>query len=321
MLPTLFRSPISALVFLLLNLCAFSAHANFDDRFQPYGTNYAIIQATDGDERAIEVGYSFKYIIYNCELWGKETAVEEFLSCPSNNKARFFFSYTGEFDFYMGTRDSGPVINRVSNPAFHLKFVDTDETNPIIDWIDFGIEHRSNGQVVDANLVDNTPGSPTFGQTLTQIQFNQGDHKYFDTISRGANYLSAAIGFDTEKYGDLSLSVKAYLTNDSNITWGPLAGTDTSIRDYDILNINYAYKQTTPWNSVPEITYTLEYVVGKEGFDTDSADIGIIFPLKFEGLNGWRIPWYLRMHIGPMDRLSDYTQERNSIGFGTAFSF
>ncbi len=36
------------------------------------------------------------------------------------DKTYFSFSYNGQFDFYAGTRDSGPVINRKSNTSFNV---------------------------------------------------------------------------------------------------------------------------------------------------------------------------------------------------------
>ena len=292
-----------------------ASEGTFSERFQPYDTNYALMQGTKDDERAVEVQYSFKYLFYNCEFWEAESLV----GCTSNNKAKLFFSYTGEFDFYMGTRESGPVINRVSNPALHFRVDDTDE-NPIIDWVDFGVEHRSNGQVVDVNEVDNDPASPTFGQFLTQIEYQAGNHKYFDTLSRSANYINLAMGVETDATRRIKFSYKFYFNDDSNITWGPLAGTDTEIDDYDLLNIDYSETFDIGFQHFPELTFGVEYVIGREGFDTDSVDINLIIPWEMDG-KGWQIPFLIRAHIGPMDRLSDYTQSRNSIGFGVAFSY
>ena len=58
-------------------------------------------------------------------------------------------------------------------------------------YLDLGLfEHRSNGQVTEADEKITDPTSADFGRYKTQIAFENDDHEYFDGLSRGANYLS-----------------------------------------------------------------------------------------------------------------------------------
>lgn len=306
----------TVLAILMCSACGSAIAEGFSNRFEPLGMNYALPQWTDGDEWAMEVNYSFKYTLFNCELWA-ETPL---LGCKSDDDVRFnfYFKYNGEFDFYADSRESGPVINRTSNPAFHLLFKLKDRKN--IEWFDIGIEHRSDGQVVDANDKDTDPGSPTFGQYLTQIAYQNDNHKYFDYLSRGANYLSLSVGGKFGNGGKFSLSGKVYdSSEESYITWGELAGEDVKFKDYDLIRLNVSKAFKLDSLKFPVVTLGAEYTVGLEGFNTDSIDINLITPWR--STSGWEIPILIRAHFGPMDRLSDYTQERNSIGVGVAFSY
>lgn len=308
---------------LILAAAAPAAVADFLDRFKPHGRfdNYAVFQDTDGDDASLQARYSFKYNFFDCEV-GYRADEERLTTCGDSARAKFYgyFSYTGEFDFYMGTRDSSPVINRSSNPAIHGLWEFTDDSG-LFDWIDVGIEHRSNGQVIDADERDDRPGSPTAGQFLTEIEFQDGNREYFDAISRSANYLSFTIGRHPGRSFGWHLGYKYYVSDESDITWGELAGKDVSIEDYDILRLGYSdtFGLGNTRAGFNEITVVAEYVLGRELGDTDSLDLAIVFP--YETDDGWDIPWTLRIHSGPMERLSNYTESIDSVGLGVTFSY
>ncbi|MDH5425086.1 MAG: hypothetical protein OEY29_08845 [Gammaproteobacteria bacterium] len=299
-----------------------SAYAGeFSNRFMPNDMNYALSQWTADDEWAAEVQYSFKYIFYNCILHNEK----DLFGCDKNakGKAHLYLKYTGEFDFYAGSRESGPVINRTSNIALQLRWDMQDSSKFIkyIEWYDIGFEHRSDGQVTDANLTDDDPLSATFGQYLAEIEYQNDNHEYFDTLSRGADYISLSFGGPLSESVNYSFKYKIYDSGEeSNITWGELAGTDTDFADYDLLTFSLSKKISTGNKYAGNIlTLTADYTAGRGGMDTDSIDISLIIPLKSE--DGWDIPLLIRAHAGPMDRLSDYTRSRDSVGVGLAFSF
>jgi hypothetical protein len=299
-------------------------------RFKPYGLNYGIWQFTEDDEQALEVQYSFKYALYDCQRYNEKG----WFGCGKDARTKLsgFFSYTGKFDFYMFTRNSSPVINRTSNPALHAN-LEHEHNNGLFAWGDLGIEHRSNGQVVEVNTKDTNPASPTFGQYQTEIEYQKGNHEYFDRLSRDANYFNLAIGvkrmsepnpkaiwLDRKTETNLDLGVKLYFTDDSDVTWGKYAGTGSRFKDFDLVRLRAHHTVKGLHNKFPEIIVGLEYLIGRKAFSTDSLDLYLIAPFISKN-GGWEIPLMLKGHLGPMDRLSDYTRSVNSIGVGLVFSY
>lgn len=310
---------ISILLLLLLTATELLAES-LGERFGAYDKNYALAQWTEGDEWAIEAQYSFKYKLFNCDLLNRPTV----LGCREDAKTDIdvYFKYTGIFDFYAGSRESGPVINRLSNPGIHVRWVYKDPLREI-NWYDIGIEHRSNGQTTDANDVDDNPASPTFGRYIADIEYDKENHKYFDTISRGANYISLSMGGLLNDNIDYVLSAKIYdSSEESQITWGRLAGRKVNYKDYDIININLKKEFCTGngFDHIDKITFGVDYRVGLKGLSSDSIDIYMIAPWATES-KGWELPIFVKAHYGPMERLSDYTNSINSLGFGFALSY
>lgn len=277
--------------------------------------NYAIWKFTSGDESAINVQYSFKYDLYRVH--------------PEKGSS-VYLSYTGKFDFYMFTRNSSPVINRTSNPAVHYRYTTHVEDGNQY-WLDFGVEHRSNGQVTDAGAKDENPASPTYGKYLAQIEYEKGNHKYSDGISRDSNYVSFTPGWrrmalrgdsDKDKYDrdKLEIETKAYFSQDAEVTWGPYAGTRRRFSDYDIAAIHYAHTELFNGRHIKDITAGFDYDIGAKGLATDSIDLFLIVPLYWEK-GAWKLPFMVMSHLGPMDRLANYTQSTRSIGFGLALGY
>lgn len=304
------------------------------ERFRSYQPNYAIWQQTDGDEDSLEAHYSFRYLFSEPDCMtpyrANRRTARETLKCikKHNRRKEFFFTFTGEFDFYVSSRDSGPVINRISNPALHFRKYLGKSTNlgaMSLRWLDLGLEHRSNGQVVEADVTIDDPGSADFGRFRTQVEFESNNHEYFDALSRSANYLSIEGKFQVGKYYDqdeslcdttakcmqLYVSVKPFYSNvEADVTWGSLANTDVTFSDYDRLRIIAANK------FADDVELSLEWTIGDEGFDTDSININLGYPISVWGM---KLPLYIRYHHGPMNTLSDYTREQNAWGIGLRF--
>lgn len=292
-------------------------------RFMPYDRSYAIWQWTESDDQAMEVQYSLKYILYDCRGDGDE----HLFGCCNDDasKLNLFFSYTGQFDFYVGTRGSGPVINRLSNPALHLSYDKLKEKSENPDqtkWsVDLSVEHRSNGQVVDPREVDSDPASPSFGKYKTQIEYENHNREYFDRISRGSNYFKLAWLHNLpETEADIELSGKAYFTNESAVTWGKYASSNVKFSDFDLFQIKLRDQVFTSYSHIPTTIVALEYTIGEKGFATDSLDVFLTFPF-FSHRNGWSLPFFVKAHTGPMERLSDYSRPTRSIGVGLSFLY
>src|SRR5712691_2744880 len=139
-------------------------------RFSAYEPNYAVWRHASGDENAIRVHYSFRHLFtapdcmsaYRRENtsaeWKdmsaehKKATAEAALECLNSYDSRYqiFLSFTGEFDFYMTTRDSSPVINRVSSPGLHYRRYTPASGWLQMKWWDVAVEHKSDGQATDA---------------------------------------------------------------------------------------------------------------------------------------------------------------------------
>jgi outer membrane phospholipase A len=291
------------------------------ERFGQYGDNYAIYDTMRNsgwaahDESAIRAHYSLKFTFCGPQFDRRREANGPTnpgprgpTLCPQGEKSsqvELFAAYTGEFDFYLGTRQSGPVINRLSNPGLfariplRLYFPALSHQN---DHVEIGVEHRSNGQVTEVT-------EPRDSERA-QAAYDARDRFYFDTVSRGANYVSvaarkySAFGDDrVELHGKLRL----YWNQDSAVTWGPLAKSGRKVSDYDRVQLMAAFQQPG-WGR-----WELEWRVGDRGLSTDSFNLGWQY-------GSGSFPLYVRLHYGPFNTLSNYTQRQDSFGVGLRFA-
>ncbi|MEW8026632.1 MAG: hypothetical protein AB2792_14625 [Candidatus Thiodiazotropha sp.] len=312
-----------------------------ESRFSSYKPNYAIRQSTDDDDSSFEVRYSLRYNFLrpHCMPIKKPKNKNEYipeLDCLRAYEERIgdiFFTFTGEFDFYLGTRGSSPVINRLSNPAFNFRkhFEETLSYKSFtIEWVNLSIEHRSNGQSTNADEMITDPASSDFGRFRAQIELEAGNHEYFDSISRSANYIAveSKINFGkdhsdnvlcdtTFKCINTWVSAKLYLSDESDVFWGDQADKGVDIEDYDRIKIIVSDTFNTNISSFPTSEIGFEWTIGDEFLETDSLDFYIVLP--WVPNNNFRLPLYLRAHYGPMSTLSDYTKDQNSIGIGLVF--
>jgi outer membrane phospholipase A len=287
------------------------------DRFGFHEENFFLYQRMRNngwagkDEWALRGHYSVKFRVLKPDTKPDRSAHTTFdarkIDCElADRDAELFLSYTGEFDFYLNSRPSGPVINRLSNPAVHYRFASRMPA-----WlggrrgcVDVGVwEHRSDGQVTEVTLPADAAAA--------QRAYDARDRPFFDQISRGSDYLSLSTEL-YEAFGVKGLAlrpkIKLYLKRDSEITWGPLAGQGRSISSYDRLSILARY-MIKSYGAVE-----LQWTVGDKGFKTDSFDLG------WQTTEGAIVPLYVRVHIGPMNTLSNYTQRQDSIGVGLKFT-
>lgn len=296
--------PTWAAALCALATCAAQAectrHAG-NEGFSPYRENFAIANQMHNngwaakDEVAMRVQYSTKYTFWGCKL--------ERLDDNEPDKGDFFLGYTGMFDFYMLSRYSDPVINRMSNIGLHYRVPQQ--------WTDFldegslelGVEHRSTGQVFEPT----DPGNPAILEAAYQKADDDARYR-FDTLSRGSNYISLQLRWDQKiKDGGLlhyKVRSHSYFAENTEITWGPLKGQGISIRNYDLMQFGVDYETGS------QGVFSMNWRVGSSGFKTDSLDVT------------WRSaksPLFVRAHFGPMNTLSNYTQRQNSVGIGFLF--
>ncbi len=292
--------------------------------FEP---TYFIWGHSSDDENAWRVRYSFTYLLNPAPIKAPEvvetdnqtqSAPLRTLSCGSRrssaqakkNSLDFFFQMTGEFDFYAATRDSGPVINRVSNPALHARWILTkgDHQNQWwLNWIDMAAEHRSDGQVTEVKSPEEA--------ARAQQAYDAGDHMYFDGVSRGANYTTVAGQWSREFDDDVAnrlrvhTSLKQYWSRDSRVTWGPKANQGLAISDYDRMRITLTWSRKggkcASGRANDPIEASAEWVLGDNGLKTQSLNLDFMYPCR---IADWELPLYVRFHTGPMNTLSNYTK-------------
>ena len=300
---------------------------NDPQRLTAYEDSYAIWNQmrnngwTTKDEQALRAKISFKYTFCGPQFRrptgqdrvDKKTpdSAREDSWCPSSGKwadAELFFGYTAEFDFYAGTRTSGPVIGRVNAPGLFVRLpavrilgADWKET----DGLEVGLQHRSDGQATEVTSDRDA--------RIANEQYAGGNRPFFDTISRGANFMMIAVDKELppppigEKL-TLRAKLRLYLgQQDSDITWGPLANGGRRFSDYDRLQL-HAW-----WRLSRQTQFDLDWRLGDRGLATDSWTFGLEF-------NVAAVPLYVRLHRGPMNTLSNYAQRQDSIGIGIRFA-
>lgn len=295
-------------------------------RLRAFQPNYVIGEnGTEGERYNIH--YSFRYLFTppDCLSQRPDSAV---LKCLRRYERRwsFFFTYTGEFDFFYRLRPSDPVINRISNPAFHMRKHFNKRAGGIkFSWLNLSIEHRSNGQVTSADEVIDDPGSPNNGAVRAQIEYLNGNAAYFDELSRGADYLMLealfSVGLSNVNFCNVNIdciqmwiSAKPlYPSSEANITWGPLANQGINFADYDRYRIIVSdiFKLKLKW--LPSMEFSAEWLVGDRKGETDSFNLAVFFPFE---LGTIRLPVFVRYHKGPLATLSNYTKHTESIGIG-----
>jgi hypothetical protein len=267
-------------------------------RLDFYEPLYGVYQFTQGDDSAARLHYSFRY-----------TAKCSYLA--DGGRKDWFFSYTGEFDFYMFTRPSGPVVNRISNPAFHLRRWSRKQKEPNgLQYWDVAVEHRSNGQTVDATQPD--------GRVRAQRAYEDGDNAFLDSISQATNFLSVEARFDFgDNWRTWSKVKPVYFATSTDITWGPWADKNTHIRHYDVLRLIVARKLYGHGTKLPDQSWLYaEWTAGTKGLYADSLNLSAHFPFK---VGDAQLPFFVRAHFGPLHTLSSYPRSQTSLGFGFLF--
>jgi len=283
-------------------------------RLQAYNPNHTIYQYTTQDDMALEINYSFRYLISKPDCFLESDAKKKTCIETWDKRTEWYFTLTGQFDFYvhMGGlgRTSGPVVNRISNPGAHVRKYYSKTESPIwFEWVSLGYEHRSNGQTTD---LDNQAD-----HDLAAQKWQQKDYAYIDGIGRGADYLIVEAKKSFESGFKTWISAKVPIREDSYAKWQNL---EHHIWDYDLVRLIVSYNKKRPEATFFKyIEATLEYTFGKKLLSTDSANATFYFPMvfgnrKFNPLN------FIKLHAGPMNTLANYTEPQYSIGVGMKFN-
>lgn len=261
-------------------------------RLKPYEPSYLVIKShASGSNKftrnytSINAHFSFSYDFYypKSELW------------------KLFGSYTGEFDFYYTTRESDPVINRLNNPALHIRLADKFSWTEKLkaDYIDLAIEHKSNGQTKSIDFKNLAEANAAY---------KSGEERYFDDFDMGDNYFSTELKFRQSRQS-FYIKLKLYPENkEEEINWGDLAGKQVTIEDFDRWRLLYAARQKNGNQ------FSAEWTIGDRWFKSDSFNFDYMFNVKNA------LPLYIRYHSGPLETQSNYSYPVDSIAIGIKFA-
>lgn len=254
-------------------------------RLEAGDENYLAWGHPTGDENAYRGRVALRY-------W--------FSAKPDRN---VYFRFNTEFDWYLATRESGPVIGRTFNPGViyrHDKDLWIAPLPSWLAWVDLGVEHRSNGQTTDA--VKDAARARQADAT--------GDHRFFDSLSRSSNFASIEAMTQPHARAELYAKLKFwYRDREHQVTWGELANDPVNIEDFDRVRFRYVWKPFEQRAFNVDLALTL----GDQGLNTRSWDLGVT---AGEVLG---VPVYLRGHYGPMSTLANYTKPQRALGIGVVF--
>jgi hypothetical protein len=231
------------------------------------------------------------------------------------NNYRVFLAFTTRFGFYLGTRESSPVIGKSYNPKLIWRYIPPSGTRPSVlgrpnseehrDYLDLAYAHDSNGQSI------NTPEEFEAAQRAAERPDFANDY-----ISRGWDYLEATWKSTHGQRGQLVsyLNLKYFLKR------GLLQGTP---EEYNTWENN---PQGKPRKAVDGLSETLEY-------DWPCTDREVTCPLvslKYQtgyqspfqystvrveaGARVYGIPLALWTQTGYMSDLAMYYRKVTSVG-------
>lgn len=293
---------------------------DFFKRLRPYeGTRvYADYWRGHEMDGHLDVQYSFRYLFTN---------PKRLLQGESDYEVSFTFS--GEFDFFASTRDSGPVIGRRYNPGVMYQKVYAESEG----WVafSFGIEHESNGQTID------TP------KTLySQMQANKNRYSNRYPNLENSYYLEMStdgISRSTEVFGAIGA---VYRMNLRDTRW--------DLCKMDIRCFELYFKFRDSWGDVeddvfwaPEqeanllehqgtqlaiytgfegeqslsLVYRTGQLNGGKPGEKNTWDLSYTNNIQFS--NDWSLPLIVSYHYGYLEELSLYSEKSSYFSIGLYF--
>jgi len=179
------------------------------------------------DGSHLEFNVSVKY-----PLWGSTVNLGS-QGKEDKRSQGVYFSYTGKYDFYFGSRYSAPVISRKQNPGAFYKY-EYDSRKSGFKNVTFGYFHESNGQEIDSEDLYNNKvgelldkicrGDKSEGCLTNQRHQQEAQAMATDYISRGWDYLAASSKYSLLHRRDLfgrriAVQTDFYLTARAYFNW------------------------------------------------------------------------------------------------------
>ncbi len=315
-----------------------------------YKPNYAMVSLGNHNDKALEIQYSGRYNIkpISCVKNHNKNGLYIDYECVEDKKitedkkgitekklpeelVETFFSLTGRYDFYVFgednrpmnndyksvNRESGQVVNRFFNPAFHTRLIYPKSDK--LEFVDFSIEHLSNGQSGNFEEIDFSAGNDNY-----EASDNNSISMFFPSISA---QLLLNNEKDDIKYKVFARAILDYWDAELDI----YSEDRTEIGKNDFPGYHrFKIGVILESNSIDEITnidedeWLLE--LSLTGHRKTSFDAFLSYPVS-------RIPvvnlldkigldhFLFRYHYGYLSRLSNYDLKEKTygIGFGVAF--
>lgn len=208
-----------------------------------------------------------------------------------------YFNYNGLYDFYLGTRNSSPIISRRQNPGlmYEYQFLNHE----VLRKAKFGYFHESNGQTID-----------------TEADYlNATDAK--DYVSRGWDYLHLELSATPRQDWYLYMQGRRFLDKqmfqlekEEKWPWEPPIGQSMPIQDYDGIRFIVSRMIKGKYWTFDSLKLSAIYRTGYRDFGHNSTR-------RFEAtFRVFDIPLYMYYFDGYGINISSYYKKSSAYGIG-----
>jgi hypothetical protein len=306
------------------------ANPDFSARFQQHEANH-ILYTNNGDayDAHLDAQVSLRYVLSEVD-----TTYEGLLGGDDNVS----ISYTGGFDFYVGSLESGPVHNTLFNPAINV----TSTNNAKDGFIEyrFSLEHESNGQDV---FTENTRDTKAEALRMNNQGMTVEQSKAIANrlISRSSNFVSIGTlyTFNGDDYNssrcrqelwsciDMHVKLRVYSFDIEEVNQWELPGQPLpDQRDYQGTSLTFEKSWgLTSDKASPKYGVAFTYVTG-EIFQNPFKKS----TFKIEAYSNWEtslfkrqyiIPLIIKAQTGYMDELYNFYEKKTRYFAGLQFRF
>lgn len=272
-------------------------------------------------DRHLDVQYSLKYLF---------TRPKELSLGESDYEVSFTFS--GEFDFYALTRDSGPVIGRRYNPGFMYQRIYAKQRGLMS--YSLGIEHESNGQ--STNTFESLNSIARDFQLTYQDRYPSIPQTYYlematDSISRsteafvalGSTYRINPTDADwrscEKKLRCVDIYFKfreSFLDVEDEVFWDPSMA-DASLLEHQGTQISI-YSEFNNSHNFVSLTYRTGELFGGNPGKKNTFDVSFFYNMPIG--KKFRLPVIASYHYGYLEELSRYSYQSSFFSLGLYFS-
>lgn len=306
----------------------------FDDfihRLRPYQGTKVYIDYGRGEklDRHLDIEYSFRYLFTRPMSFSYDTDEYEWDWDLS-------FTFTGEFDFYAGTRDSGPVIGRRYNPGFMFNARNNKKKG--ITGYTISVEHESNGQATNS-LRALIESSRDLRNQYKSKYPNLDSHYYLlmatDTISRSTEaFIAASITYRVndndlswQKCNDrlacfdfyLKLRESSFSELEDQVFWDP-SMFNATLEEHQGSQLSIYSMFDNSKQSV-QLTYRTGELFGGRFGDKNTWDISYTRKVRFDiGSRYFTLPFIISYHHGYLEELYRYSYKSSYLSVGLNFN-